>query len=378
MQSGISIFAGSETEEGYSAKSIHKTVEQYSTLHGVHTNFYTYEWVERLLSLPISDVMLLVAAFVLAGLLIYDEKKKNLLSVIRTTPLGRVPCMSAKMIAMAGSLLVVTVVIYLVSIAYFGVTGGLYGIEHGVQSVASLVGVPWTLSVWQFLLLVFAGKYVTLLLFTLLLVLLTILSEQFGWVFVTGGILAAGSVVLYAAIPAPSVWNWLHYCNLWSFLKAQDILGKYNHLNWFDEPVSVHIIFIILSVSICLLLISTNIIVFAKKGSGTVSRIAVLRKTVRLFPRKKGTPPAVLVFHECYHFFWRNRGMWIMTVFLFVTLYQAVNTNHYQTPNEMRYRQQMQELKGPLTEEKENSIVKEKEKYEAIYAQIAKLDELCA
>lgn len=376
MQAGISIFAGSEHEEGYSAKSIHKTVEQYSRLHGVSTNFYTYEWVKRLLSLQISDCMLLVATFVLAGLLIYDEKKKNLLSVIRTTPLGRVPCMTAKLISLAGSLFVAATMLYLESLLFLGMTGGLYGIGNAVQSVASLISVPWKVSVWQYLLLIFAAKYVTLLLFSLLLVLLTIVADQFGWVFVTGGILIAGSVALYALIPAPSAWNWLHYCNLWSFLQAQDVVGEYNHLNWFEQPIAVHILFLILSISVCVLLITLNAVVFAKRGSGTVNRIALVKKRIRIPTRKKRTPSTDLFSQECYHFFWRNRGVWIVAVFLLVTVYQGANANHYQTPNEVRYRQQMEYLNGPLTKEKVKSILQEKEKYVAIYKQIAKIDDM--
>ena len=377
-QSGISIFAGSENKEGYSAKSIQKTVAQYDTLQGVETSFYTYEWVEQLLSLQITDVMLLAATFVLAGLLIYDEKKKNLLSVIRTTPLGRVPCMTAKILSLAGSLFVMAGVLFIESLLYYGITDGLYGMENAVQSVASLINVPWKLSVGQFLALVFAGKYVMLLLFTLFLVLLTIIADQFGWVFVAGGILAAGSALLYASIPAPSVWNWLHYCNFWSFLQAQDIIGEYNQLNWFGRPVSVHVLFMILSVVIWLLLVGLNLVVFAKRGSGALSKASVLKKTIRIPNHKKRTPATVLFFHECYHFFWRNRGVWIVAAFLVITVYQAGNTNHYQTPNEVRYRQQMETLKGPLTEEKEKSIIEEKEKYEAIYAQIAKIDDMFA
>ena len=65
-----------------------------------------------------------------------------------------------------------------------------------------------------------------------------------------------------------------------------------------------------------------------------------------------------------------------MAVFLLVTVYQGANANHYQTPNEVRYRQQMEYLNGPLTKEKVKSILQEKEKYVAIYKQIAKIDDM--
>lgn len=378
MQSGISIFAGSEKEEGYSAKSIHKTVGQYSTMSGVKTDFYTYEWVERLLSMLVSDLMFLVSAFVLAGVLIYDEKKKNLLGVIRTTPLGRVPCITAKLISLAGSLLFVEIIIYLESMIYFALTGGLYGLGNAVQSVYSLVGVPWRLSVLEYLLLVFLGKYVTVLIFALILVFLTILVGHFGWVFLVGGIEIAGSVVLYVAIPAPSVWNWFHYCNFWSFLQIDNILSEYSYLNWFGNPIAISTVFMVIVVGVGLVFLWFNIIAFVGRGVATLHHAVRVKEIVPLQCRKRRTPAAVLLLHECHHFFWRNRGLWIVLAFLWIVVVQAIETKHYQTPNEVHYRQRMEELKGTLTREKEKSILEEKEHYVAIYEQLTKINKMFA
>lgn len=142
---GISIFSNSENKDNFSEKVIRKTAQKYKKLYGIETDFYSYKWVEVLTSNDVPDILILLILFIISMHLIFEEKKKNLFSIIRATPRGRESCMISKMVAVFISTFGVALIMYGITVIYICVNYGMSGLNGTIQSVSQFISCPYHL-----------------------------------------------------------------------------------------------------------------------------------------------------------------------------------------------------------------------------------------
>lgn len=384
---GISIFAGSENNETkenvFSKKVIHQTAKKYSSMSGIETEIYTYKWVDNLTVDGLTEILLVLITFILVYQMIYEEKKKKLFGIIRAMPRGRTDCAVSKIIALLINTGLVTFFMYGVIFAYSAITVGIYGINSPIQSVAEFIACPYKLNVWQFLMLSFAIKWIVLFSFGLVFLFISIFVAHYCFTFAAGiGLFGVGAMEYYL-VSGASKWNIFHYLNVWQFLKSEHVVGNYVLLNIFQIPSSVCMLMVTLTAVITLILVFVCVVTFSVsknllneravslKGIETVkSKISRIGLKQRIYKRVWG--------YESYKIFVMNLGILIIVLFGVGMIVSGKNVKCYLTPNEMSYKQWMQNLNGKLTEEKEEQIQNQKNYYDEILKQLENLEQIFA
>lgn len=369
-QSQISIFGGTDDNTAtFSSRNITSVMNQYKKLQGTQTEFYTYAWVDRVLSGTASDLLIFVFIFLIAGILIYEEKKKSLMGLLRSTPGGRTRCIISKLVAQSISVLAVTVTFYLSNVIFYGFVTGLNGWNCSIQSVPEYLSCPFNMTTSTFVGVNVLMKSIVFVGAALLLIIIAVTAANFMWVFITGAAAMGISMLLYTNITSVAKYNWLHYCNWWGFLRTDRITGTYYNLNLFGYPVSTLAVFFTLNIVVILLLTVANVAVYANKRNFSIKKL-----TVKLPQMRDRHICRSIAGHETYRIMFMYGGIVAFLLYGFIMLWQADGTDIYLTPNQTSYANQMEELIGKLTDEKAEKLNKTKSDYEVIEQSLEEVD----
>lgn len=369
---GISIFSNSEDKDSFSEKVIRKTAQKYKKLYGIETDFYSYKWVEALTSNDMPDILILLILFIISMYLIFEEKKKNLFSIIRATPKGRETCMITKIVAVFISTFGVALLMYGITVIYVGVNYGMSGLNATIQSVPQFISCPYHLRIWEFFLISFLIKCIVYFVIELLILFVSLISANYMIPFSVGTIFVLINIVMYFYFSTVGKYNIIHFLNIWSNIKFENILGDYVLLNVKDSPVSA----ISLTLTILFLLVFVfvlgNIILF--KRLKKVPQYSVKRKINWNFVPKRKRIYNRLFEYEAYKIYFISGCALVIVIFASVMMISGRNTKCYLTPNQMSYKLQMQDLEGELTDKKRESILEKKKYYDDIFKQLEQLE----
>lgn len=371
---GVSIFTSNSIDD-FSEKVIRKTSEKYQGMKGTTTDFHSYEWLKQNSANEITDILILLIIFIIAMYLVFEDKRKNLFSVIRATPKGRVTCIISKMITVASSTLFVSGMMYLSMLMYIGVGYGLAGINEEIQSASEFLACPYHLKVWQFLVVSFLIKNMAFIIIALFILLVSMLCANYIVPFTSGITLISLNALLYFTFTSVEKGNGFHYLNLWSFIKSERLLGNYALVNIEGIPVSATYMSVILLVVFFMGFVFVNIIVFVK-----LRKIISDEKKIKLpagirIKRKGSHVSKRLAVYEAYKIYRISGCAFIIVLFIGGMAMSGAKTNCYLSPNQESYKLQMKELAGELTEKKEQTILEKKAYFDDIIEQLKELEE---
>lgn len=373
-QSEISIFANSkadghrEGKDSFNRTTAFQTADQYEKLRGTVISFYSYEWINRVLNSRATELLWLLMLFLVVWQMFYEEKKKGLFLVMRTMPGGRTKLCIAKLAALVVNTTLVSLLLYSSVALYYSIRLGIPRADASIQSVAVCQSCPYRITVGQYVCLLFFVRILALLAFAHLLFLVENLAGHVFWMFLTGVGSLVGSMALYYLVSAVSKRNWLHFSNYYSWFHVEDMLIDYRNLSLGGHPVTTFNFVMVEMIVFIVITALAAVFFFCRKRHDTIHCIPKLHK------RKKQVK-----IHTC---LWKyeltkilvvNRGGVMLILFLLVSGIRMVNFDCYQTPNELRYRWQMKELKGSLTKEKQLKIIRQKTEYEKIQKAIREL-----
>lgn len=382
----ISIFANHHTDS-FSENVIRKTSEKYQTMKGTETNFYTYQWLEKGMEDEITDILIVLSVFIIAMVLVFEDKRKNLFAIIRATPRGRGICIFSKIVTLAVSTFGVTVVMYFALFGFLSINYGIAGINEEVQSVSLFLSCPYHLKVWQFLLITVVLKSVTFFVIALWMLLISLLASHYVVPFTSGMAVVLINGLMYYSFTSVGKYNILHYLNLWSFVKIENLLGNYVLLKIMGTPVSAMFLAFLLEILLLWVLVFANVTTFIKMKKmpefsnkirfywgrkGEKKKICVLVKWIR---DREGSISKNLVCYEAKKIYRISGCALVMILFVGGMIISGATTKCYLSPNQESYRQQMKELEGQLTEEKEKMVLEKKEYYDDIFKQLEHLEE---
>lgn len=371
---GVSIFADN-IKDSFSEKMIRKTSEKYRGMKGIKTNFYSFCWLEKISENQMTDILIALVIFIIAMYLVFEDKKKNLFSIIKAAPYGRSGCISAKLFTLAVSTVFVTFIMYLSMLIYIGCNFGLAGIQESVQSAGAFVACPYHFKVWQFLLISIFMKGAAFIIFALFILLISMLSSNYIVPFGTGIVLLIGNVLLYEMFTSVGKYNVLHYLNIWSFIKSEKLIGNYSLLDIAGVPLSATFMANLLITILCAMLISINVFVFLKvRQMPEYSKKIKLNIAVSRLYRKERTSKK-LISYEAYKIY-RISGCAVMIIlFVLGMAFSGAESSSYLSPNQESYRIQMKALEGKMTEEKEKIVLERKYYYDDVLEKLKILEE---
>lgn len=356
--SGISIFQNSQS--GYDLENIGKTAAVYAGMGDVQINYAPQKGLYTALDYPFTDLILLAAMLLLASLLVRAERDSGMLAFVRTTPGGRLKTATAKLAALALSLLAVLVLLYGVNLAYCQLTFGLGPLDRNIQSVPALMRCTMRITVGQYLGLFLLAKWAGAFVMGLWVMLAALVCRRAATGWCAGLALPAAQWLIRQAIPATSRLNVVKYANLASLLRTNELLGNYRNLYWFDHPIPLPLVEWTAAALWCAALLAAFCLVFCRAALLPAPAFAGLRLGR---PRTRSTTV------------WRQEArklalgcgaLAVLAVFAGYQAWQTAEAQSFIDADEIYYQYYMTHISGPYDQEAYQWLQEQNEEFEPI------------
>ena len=365
---GISIFAENK-KNNFSGRNIDKSALDYKKMGDVKTKFYPSKGVKGAMENHITDLLLIMAVFLVAGGLIYEEKEKKLFYITRATAGGRGKSIGAKILTSLICNVIIALLLVGENIIFYGFTVGFGDVTRSIQSVYGYMESCLKINVWQYMVLSVITKAMVMFAISTILIFVAVITKHVFAMYLAGGLAALVGALAYGFIPAYSTWSWVKYLNFVGILKTQNLYGAYLNLNIAGEPVSRTLLSLITLAVYIIIGTSAAVISFLKWTNMECA------KTSFMWHKRKNITDK-LMGHECYKIMIVNRGLMIFLIFSILIGYKILTKEYNVSPMEEYYKSMMCKLDGDITQEKEKLIKTEKARYDKIFAQIKKVDEM--
>lgn len=358
--SHISIF---QNNNDFSSKNIQKTAKDYQNLFHTELTYESEKGINDALSFPVTNLLMMIAMFVLASSMIIDEKENKLFSIMKITPHGQWELMLAKTIVMIIMIGFLTLIMTLSQLVYMHLTIGLGDLSRTIQSLASYNHCPFSLNVWQFLCIFFLTKWIATSFVGLLMMWLTIIMNHKVTALLFIALMIGVEFILYVVIPPLHTLYLFKYLNLISFLQIDSLFQIYRNVSFFNNPLSLQWLMII--VLLVGFLISVGLCVLTYQ----------YKKNMLITPFEwpfhwKHQKISLSLFHqELYKTFYLQKVLVLCFVCIGMQIYQYQNITIYRDRETIVYMDYMKFLEGKLTPEKEKWIEQESQRYEALHEQ---------
>lgn len=357
--SSISIFTGSG-ENDYFSKNTKKTEEAYGSFIGKQVDFIVQDGYLLASGSISTDIVLLMAAFFLAVILVFEEKRKGLFRLTKVTVCGRNKLMACKLTAISVSMLVIVLLVYASNFIYAGLRFGFDDWSSPIQACAAFLDSVLPLSLGGYTLLFILLKWLTALSFAMILVLITILARNIISSLIAGAAIFGSGLLVYSLVPPLSDFAALRFINPVGIMQLNGILGIYRNFNWRGMPVNLFSLaatYLILSSA---LFAALSILVFSRLRTMTTSEFFLIKlfKRTKLFRYR---PTSSLYMHELYKVLMRQKFAAVITCTVIAASFLFSSGETLLSAKEIQYRNYMRKLQGPVTEKTLQFINEEEE-----------------
>jgi len=367
---GSAIFGGDP--DSFSSRNIRATQEAFESLRGTEIRYDVYNGVAALYNSPSADIIILFLLVTICIILITDEKDKRLFLIVKSTPKGHIHTIIAKLGALAVSVTFVSILVFLSGVIFAEYTFGLGDVTRSVQSVPIFFGNTVQTSVAGFMVLELFLKSFALICIGMAVMLIAIHAKHSIILMLVTIAVAAVNVAL-SAIPVISGFNIPRFLNLYSLIRPYRIIGDYFNLNFFGNPVRLTLVFIIFGVLVFLAFAIAVCISYLKKQT--------LESNLDLFKFKKLQLPAKV--HTGYKFYefkklaFTNKAVLILVIFTIIQGYNVYDQRQPFLGWEHNYQKEyLLSLQGPLTQEKHELLISERQKLDHANAEIERVHQL--
>ncbi len=365
---GISIFQNTNADS-FSNRNIEKSAADYKKMDTVQIRWQPSKGIVLASESIITDLLLFLGIMLFVGGLITEEKEKRLLYITRATKRG----MSAYLLGKLSALLIHTVVLSFVMIVsnlvFAAVTAGVGNLTISLQSLAPYMESSLSISVIEYILLSIITKAAVLFCFGAILTAVAIVGTKSFMPYFIGILLLAVSGITFITIPTYSDLCALKYLNFIGAMETDELYGAYLNLNINEAPVSR----LMLTWSALALLMLTGVVlclVLHFRGNNLELKKIRMPKLIRFHPHGN------LLRHEAYKVLITNRAALILLCFAVLIGYYGVSQEYHPSVNEQYYQKMMLQLEGEFTEQKEQLILAEQNRFEEAIRKINQIDTL--
>lgn len=364
--SSISIF---QKQQGFSSINIQKTASDYQKIQQVPITYESEKGIKEALSSPITNVLLCLAMMAIVTYLIFEEKEKDLFSIIKTTPNGQSKTILAKIIVIILSMVCLTAIMMLSNLLLTHTLFGLGDLQRSLQSLASYATCTYSLTVLQFLFCFFLFKcFAMSLLASLLLWISLLCKNRMLCIGITLSLLCV-SFLCYLFIDANSSLRVLHYLNIISILQTDTFFQNYLNFNVFQHPLSLQATALFFLITFCAF---ANICTVLSYHHMRNMQIQPFRHTL---PHRKRTQGSLsLLGQEAYKILVLQKAGLFLVLFLILQIVQMQEKTIYVSQQERFYMQYMEVLEGPITAKKEAFLREEQSRIDRLHQQVLALD----
>ncbi len=364
LKTSVSIFA---EPDSFSYRNQLSVIDRFEDLLYIKPVYDVSAGVLHFQSSAVTDLIALVAILLFCTEIAISEQENGTLAILKATRKGRLPLANAKLFSTAVLSLLIVFVLWGTNLSYCAVSFGLGDLSRPVQSLTGFTTCALPISVGQYLALFFLIKWVLYgLLGAVCLTAGTFWQESMPTWLTVGGLLGVGYILSQIISPI-ATWNILKFVNISNLIFSTGWLSEYRNLNIFGYPVEVFTaswVLILVSLALTIILLYW---LFCCKNISAVRQVQF--RLPRWFPFQGRS--TALFGHELWKLFIECGVIGVLILFLLINIQQP-RTISYST-NELHYRNYMERLAGPLTEEKQEYLESETLRFSKIHQQIAKL-----
>lgn len=353
--------------DGYSHKDLLKMKAEYAGMERKELIPEQSAGMEVAASTGVTDILALVLILFVVVMLWLKEREQNMLLLIRTTYNGRIKLAVSKL----------TVLIFTCAFAGVGLYGsnalvgaimyGLGDLSRPLATVYDYGHTLWEISAGEFLILNVVFKIIAYIWVGLLMSVLCCKFTNSAAAFGTMIILGATGCLMYYKIFDTSVWKTFKYLNAFGVLKTELIFMAYRGLNILGTPVEYRVCMAIVLPAGLMLFVLLTIVFFTDyviKGRKRAGLAVVRRFTAILVGLRRITERHTgLLLHELHRIFVCHKGIVVAVIVVLFVLNDAKPYEISYLSYEQYYEQMyLEELQGPVTEEKLAYIESEEER----------------
>ncbi len=366
LLTSISIFQPKDNLS-FSFRNIQKTAKDYSVLQGNIIPYVLSEGVSASINAPLTDALLVCLSFIFALILIFQEKKKGLISVLRATPKGRKELVIGKLGALGIVLFLMVTLLYAGNFIYGVLRYGWTDINMPIQALRGFKNCPLSINIQQFLILFIVMKWLAVYAFSCIIVLVTIHARNAATGFFVCAFLYGVSYAMMRYIPFISPLGLLRYMNPVGIMDTTGIWSEYYNLNVAGFPMGMQSFVVLFTLMIAVVFIFFSILSFHRKRNWETNEFFLTGKMKKGFIGRN--VHSQLMF-ELYKLLIVNKGLWILLLYgacavaLFPSFVPELSLEQKQLKSYMTT------LHGELNDEKLEFIKQEEELIEEAHVKI--------
>ncbi len=340
---------------------------------------YTRGWQEYF-SYGTADVFLFLMQIMLASLIFASEKQSGFLPILRTAKNGRAKTALAKIMTVLMLSCVFTLLFSLSSFAVFGLRLGFSSPDNVLQSLPLFTYSPYRLSIGAYFGISLGIKMLTFAVFSLLLLLLSVLFYNYVLIYISGLGLFGINYLLHS-IRYVDANNLFRNLNLVTSAAVTPLFERYRALNFLGQVIGFVPAMLILFPCLLLLCGAGTVFLFSKGTKGirfhwfdpvvsfAMMTAAELRgflngkaKRMRIYRGEREYSRSLFA-AECFKTLISSRLWIVVLAILCVKCWYSVRINAPdKSYSDAVYKEYMTALEGELTEEKLAYLSEERQK----------------
>lgn len=368
----ISIFT--ENENDFSSKNIKDIAKEYEKMLDTKIDYQLSKGINSFTKMGITDIFIILLIFVISSIIVFEEREKNLFTLIKSTKHGRTKTIISKIIVLCVSIAGISAIIYFINFIYYGITIGYGNLGASLQSINMFLYSILKINIGQYLLLFICTKIIVFFIISLIILFISTFAKNNISTYITFIAIFLISFMLYNTIDPASKYNIFKYINILSFLETNEIYKTYFNLKIGYIMQNVLTLSIIFGIILLVSTILGIIYIFNKKKDLQIRESYILNNLKRITICKFKITTNILS-NEIYKLFITNKIAIILVLFMIFQIYSFCYTNQSISFEENIYKNYMEILSGEITQEKVKFIEEEKEKFRQAQISIQNIEE---
>ena len=362
----VSLFAKPDT---FNYRCVIKTPPAYENVQNVQPKFDVSRGVILATDNSFTDILIgFVLLFAVLSVMLSD-REQGMTTLLFSMKRGRGYLLSAKIVALAITLLVGIMIIYIENLMISSMIYGLGELSRPIQSVQGFIGCNLRISVYEYIIIYILFKFIAVFTISMILTLIAINTKNTVSFFGISAFILMTEGILYQIIEPLSIYSVFRYINIISFTKVNDIFCNYNNINFWEYPVpliSTALGSIIIILTICTAL---SIILYVKKRNIEFRRVS---SKLHLFKGKKVHSKLYYAFYKSFVF---QKG--IFMIILFIAAFDLINDSFVKKYDiaDVYYKYYAELLEGEITQETLDFCDSEAARFDEIDTRINELKE---
>lgn len=172
----ISIFE--KLQDDFSNKNIKDTAKNYEKMLNTEVHYIPSKGMDSFTNMGITDIFIVLMIFVIATIILYEEREKNLFPLIKSTKNGRGKTILSKIFVIFIVIFAISMILYAINFVYYGITIGYGDLSANLQSINRFIYSTLQISIGGYIALFLITKIAVFFIISLMILLVSNIAKN--------------------------------------------------------------------------------------------------------------------------------------------------------------------------------------------------------